>query len=69
MPGTDAQMDVVSDLHWRCYPFHVFEEDVPPLELGNITILYGGTHIASVVQKNRRDAAQASRREHFRSIE
>ena len=42
LPGTDAQMDVVSDLHWRCYPFHVFEEDVPPLELGNITILYGG---------------------------
>lgn len=42
LPGRDAQMDVVSDLHPHCYPFHVFEEDLPVLELGNITILYGG---------------------------
>ena len=42
LPGRDAQLDEVSDLHPHCYPFHVFEEDLPVLELGNITILYGG---------------------------
>ncbi len=42
LPGRDAQLDAVSDLHPHCYPFHVFDEDLPVLELGNITILYGG---------------------------
>ena len=42
LPGIDEQMDTVSDLHKRCYPFHVFDEDLPVLDMSNITIFYGG---------------------------
>ena len=42
LPGKDVQNDTVSDLHKRCYPYHVFDEDLPVLEMSNITIFYGG---------------------------
>lgn len=42
LPSIDEQMDTVSDLHKRCYPFHVFDEDLPVLDMSNITIFYGG---------------------------
>lgn len=42
LPGKAVQSDTVSDLHKRCYPYHVFDDDLPVLEMGNITIFYGG---------------------------